>query len=57
MIIDSLIKNKDISNLSNFNTKAHSKYYFEINSRQDIDSIYEIYNYALKNNLKLLFVA
>jgi len=57
MIIDSLIKNKDISNLSNFNTKAYSKYYFEINSRQDIDSIYEIYNYALKNNLKLLFVA
>ena len=57
MIIDSLIKNKDISNLLNFNTKAHSKYYFEINSRQDIDNIYEIYNYALKNNLKLLFVA
>ena len=56
MIIDSLIINKDISNFSNFNTKASSKYYFEINSRQDIDKIFEIYSYSLKNNLKLLFI-
>lgn len=51
-----LQKNKDITDLSNFKTKAFSKYYFEIHSRQDVDKIFEIYNFAKNNNLKVLFV-
>ncbi len=56
MILNYLIKNKDITELSNFKTSAKAKYYFEIHSEEDIDKIFEIYNYALKNNIKLLFI-
>jgi UDP-N-acetylmuramate dehydrogenase len=51
-----LIKNKDISSLSNFKTKAIARYYFEINSRQDIDILYNIKEFANKNNIKILFI-
>ena len=54
-----LQKNKDIASLSNFKTPAKAKYYFEINSRQDVDKIVDIV-YFVKNKYwtiknKLLF--
>jgi len=51
-----LQKNKDITSLSNFNTKAFSKYYFEINDLEGIKKLKEIQDFADKNNLKILFV-
>jgi len=51
-----LIKNQDITELSNFKTKALANFYFEINNRQDIDKISDIYNFWLNNNLKILFI-
>ena len=56
MILDQLEMDKDISDLSNFKTLAKAKYYLEINSRQDIDKLFNIYSYALKNNIKIMFI-
>ncbi len=56
MTIDYLIKDKDITELSNFKTKAKAKYYFEIHNRQDIKKLSDIYNYSKKNNINILFV-
>jgi UDP-N-acetylmuramate dehydrogenase len=56
LIEEYLIKNKDITELSNFKTKAIARYYFEINSRQDIDKIHKIYNFSKKYNIKILFI-
>jgi len=50
-----LQKNKDITSLSNFKTKALAKYYFEINDLEDVKKLKEIQNFADKNDLKLLF--
>ena len=55
-MLDYLEKNKDITSLSNFKTKANSKYYFEINSENDLIKLSEIYNYSLDNSLRILFV-
>ena len=51
-----LQKNKDITELSNFKTKAFAKYYFESNNRQDVDKLFDIVQFAKKENLKVLFV-
>jgi len=51
-----LQKNIEITSLSNFKTKAFSKYYFEINSLEDIEKLKEINNFALDNKLELLFI-
>ncbi len=51
-----LQKNKDITSLSNFKTKAISKFYFEINCKNDIFKLKEIKYFAEKENLKILFV-
>lgn len=51
-----LTKNKDITELSNFKTPAKASYYFEINSRQDIDKLSDIYNFWVKNKLPVLFI-
>lgn len=51
-----LIKNKDISYLSWFKTKAKSKYYFEINNINDVYKIKKIYDFAKNNNLKILII-
>jgi UDP-N-acetylmuramate dehydrogenase len=56
MTLNYLVKNKDITELSNFKTKATTSYYFEINNRQDIEKLFEINNFANKNNLKVLFI-
>ncbi len=51
-----LQQNIDITELSNFKTKAIAKYYFEVHSRQDIYKIYEIVKFAKNENLKVLFI-
>jgi hypothetical protein len=56
MNLNYLKKDVDITELSNFKTKAFTKLYFEIRSRQDIDKIYEIALYAKKEKLKILFI-
>lgn len=53
---DILIKDKDISNLSWFKTKAKSKYYYEINSLDDILKLKEIVDFSKNEKLKILFV-
>lgn len=48
--------NVDITELSNFKLTATASYYYEINTRQDIDNISNIYRFAKNNNLKILFI-
>lgn len=56
MSLKFLKENIDITNLSNFKTKAFAKYYFEVHNRQDIEKVSEIYQFAKNKNLKLLFI-
>ncbi|MFK7780258.1 MAG: UDP-N-acetylmuramate dehydrogenase [Candidatus Gracilibacteria bacterium] len=57
MIIEEiLIRDKDITELSNFKTAAIANYYFEINSRHDVDKVFDIYNFGTKNKLPILFI-
>jgi len=55
-MLDFLEKNKDITNLSNFRTKATSKYYYEINEITDLDNFKKILIFANKKNLKYTFI-
>ncbi|MBW7954715.1 UDP-N-acetylmuramate dehydrogenase [Candidatus Gracilibacteria bacterium] len=55
-MLKSLQQNIEITNLSNFKTKAFTKYYFEINNENDILNLKEILEFAGKNTLKVLFV-
>ena len=55
-MLEYLIENKDISSLSNFKTKAYAKYYFEINSRQDLDKLVDIVYFIKNKNLDILFI-
>lgn len=55
-MMDFLQKNTDISHLSNFKTKAFSKYYFEINKESDIELLGDIFDFAEKENVKTLFI-
>ncbi|MCD5385264.1 UDP-N-acetylmuramate dehydrogenase [Candidatus Gracilibacteria bacterium] len=55
-MLEYLQKDKKITDLSNFKTKAFTRYYFEIHNRQDIDKLFEIYNFSKNNNLKILFI-
>lgn len=50
------ILDKDISHLSNFKTKAISKYYFEIHSDTDILLLKDIYDFSQYHKLKLLIL-
>lgn len=56
MTLKYLVKNKDITNLSNFKTPATASYYFEIINRHDIEKIPEIYSFSKINNLDILFI-
>lgn len=56
MILDYLEKNVEITNLSNFKTKAITKYYFEINIYEDVNKLREIKLFCLQNNLDILFI-
>lgn len=55
-MLDYLKTNVDITNLSNFKTKATTKYYYEINSLDDIKNLKEIYTFSKDNNLGFLIV-
>jgi len=55
-LLDILKKNIDITNLSNFKTKAKTRYYFEINNISDVSKLDKIFNYIDSNNLKYLFI-
>lgn len=48
--------NVDISHLSNFKTKAFSKYYYEVNTIWDLDNLSKIYNFSISNNLWFLII-
>ncbi len=48
--------NVDISQLSNFKTKAYTKYYYEINDIWDLDNLSNIYNFCILNDLWFLIV-
>jgi len=52
-----LQENKDITDLSNFKTPAKARYYFEINSENDIEGLLSVIEFWKKENLKVLFVA
>jgi len=56
MTLEYLIENKDITELSNFKTKAKARYYYEINNTDDVKNLSEIYLYAKLNNYKILFI-
>jgi UDP-N-acetylenolpyruvoylglucosamine reductase len=55
-MLEYLQKNKEITKLSNFKTKAFTEFYFEIHNLDDVDKLKEIVNFADKQNLKILFV-
>jgi UDP-N-acetylmuramate dehydrogenase len=55
-MLEYLKKNIDITNLSNFKTKALTKYYYEINSEDDLLNIKDIFQFTKKENLKTLFI-
>jgi hypothetical protein len=48
-------KNKDITNLSNFKTKAFTKYFYEFNG--DIKELKKVLSFANSNKIKVLFVS
>jgi hypothetical protein len=51
-----LTKNKNITSFSGFQTKAFSKYFFEIKLLQDLDRLKEIIDFSEKEKLKLVFI-
>ena len=56
MVPNFLMKNIDISNLSNFKTKAFAKYFYEINSIDDIKNLSIIKSFSSINNLPIVFI-
>ncbi|MDF1682405.1 MAG: hypothetical protein P1U46_01175 [Patescibacteria group bacterium] len=56
MNIDILSENHDISNLSNFKTKAYAKFYYEINSLEDIKNISLLYKKSIEENIGFLII-
>lgn len=51
-----LQQNIDITGLSNFKTKAKTKYYYEINQIEDVFHLKDIIDFSKENKLKLLFI-
>jgi len=56
LIMNKIKENIDITNLSNFKTKAKTKYYYEINNEQDLLNLKEVFKFAKDNTLKTLFI-
>lgn len=56
MKLDFLQEDIEVTNLSNFKTKAISKYYFEINTLEDINKLKDINNFCKNNNIPILFI-
>lgn len=55
-MLNFLRKNVEITDYSNFKTKAYSSYFYEINFEIDLDNLPEILTFSKQNNLKLLFI-
>ena len=55
-MLEFLKQNIDITNLSNFKTKAKTKYYYEINSLEDLENIDKIIKFAQKEKIKFIFI-
>lgn len=55
-MLNFLQKNVDVSSLSNFNTPAKAKYFFELKSDEDIKKLKDINDFAINNWLSLLFI-
>ncbi|MDR2640925.1 MAG: hypothetical protein LBC61_06625 [Candidatus Peribacteria bacterium] len=51
-----LYENHDITLLSGFKTKATARYYFEINTLEDIFELSKIHHFAKENKLPILFI-
>ena len=55
-MFDFIEKNKDISELSNFKTKAKAKYYYEIHNLDQLDELKKIFKHIIENNTQHLIV-
>ena len=55
-LIDSFEKNKDITDLSWFKTKAKARFYFELEKEDDLKIIPIAFRYSKDNNLKFLIL-
>lgn len=55
-MLNYLEKNKDITNLSWFRTRAVSRYFFEVKTENDIEKLVEIYAFSKTKNLELYFI-
>ncbi len=54
--MDILQKNVDISNLSNFKTKAKTRYFYEIDNIDKVCQLKSIFSFARKEDLQILIV-
>jgi len=54
--MDSIQNNIDITHFSNFKTPAKTEYYFEINTKEDIEKLSEVYSFSTKKNKRILFI-
>lgn len=55
-MLNFLKKDIDISSLSWFKTKTSTKYYYEINSKEDITKLSLIYNFCKENDLSSIVI-
>jgi hypothetical protein len=51
-----LNQNRDVTLFSGFKTKATTKYYFEINTLENVFELSTIYDFATKNALPIIFI-
>lgn len=51
-----LKENIDITNLSNYKTPAKARWYYEIDSTQNLEELYEVVKWAGKEQLDVLWV-
>ena len=55
-MFDFIEKNKDITDLSNFKTKAIAKYFYEINHLDQLEELKKIFHYINQNNIQHLII-
>ncbi len=55
-MIDTLRENVDISELSNFKTRAITRYFFEISCQNDVNKLWDIFDFIKEKNIDHLFI-
>jgi len=55
-MLDFIEKNKDITDLSNFRTKAKAQYYYEIDNIAQLKELKQVFKYIHKNNISHLII-